>query len=532
MHDIAQAEGVEQGDPLAPGLYALGQHDSLVAASASLRPDERLAAFLDDLYVVTVPERAAPLPRVVTSEVERGAGVEANLGKTRVFNAAGGDAPPGVDVLGPDVWCGNLPPEQRGFVALGVPIGHTDFVKAQAANRLDAEADLLRKLMQLPDVQCAWLLLAFCAAPRAQHLLRNVPPADILPYARGHDDAVWAVVEGLLGDQGPGEGDDWAAARQVAFLPPSLGGLGLLAAERVSPAAYWAAWADVLPVLRQRYPDAAARLVQELEGEPAAPCLRAAAEAARQLAAEGWTSRPEWASCARGADAPAAEGELGLGIPGWQRHAVLALHTSFRERVLLPALAPAARALLHSQSGHLLHSQSGPHAGMWLAAIPSDAAFPCTRPDARRHEAPPSAALAPHGPALWRGRPTWLHVGLRSMRTGTTTSPAHARACCPGVVSSLKGRGFRLLARRSARKVGSCRSSGCRGQQRRRFTPTTGAASTSLSTEQRAAAKPCAATQPSSPPLLALAAPSPVPTRGRESRLSRRADAKSRATRS
>ena len=131
VHDIAQAEGVEQGDPLAPGLYALGQHDSLVAASASLRPDERLAAFLDDLYVVTVPERAAPLLRVVTGEVERGAGVEANLGKTRVFNAAGGDAPPGVDVLGPDVWCRHLPLEQRGFVALGVPIGHPDFVKAQ-----------------------------------------------------------------------------------------------------------------------------------------------------------------------------------------------------------------------------------------------------------------------------------------------------------------------------------------------------------------------------------------------------------------
>ena len=81
------------------------------------------------------------------------------------------------------------------------PFGHPDFVKTQAANRLDAEVDLLRKLMQLPDVQCAWFLLAFCAAPRTQHLLHNVPPADILPYARGHDDAVWAVVEGLLGDQ-------------------------------------------------------------------------------------------------------------------------------------------------------------------------------------------------------------------------------------------------------------------------------------------------------------------------------------------
>ena len=108
MHDIAQAEGVEQGDPLAPGLYAFGQHDSLVAASACLLPDERLAAFLDDLNVVTVPERAAPLLWVVTGEVERGAGVEANLGKTRVFNAAGGDAPPmppGVDVLSGAATC-------------------------------------------------------------------------------------------------------------------------------------------------------------------------------------------------------------------------------------------------------------------------------------------------------------------------------------------------------------------------------------------------------------------------------------------
>ena len=105
-------------------------------------------------------------------------------------------------------------------------------------------------------------------------------------------------------------------------------------------------------------------MLRESKSKPAAPCLRAAAEAARQVTAEGWTSRPEWAYCARGADAPAAEGELGLGNPGWQRHAVLALHTSFRQRVLLPSLAPAARALLHFQSGP----------GMWLAAIPSDAA--------------------------------------------------------------------------------------------------------------------------------------------------------------
>ena len=128
------------------------------------------------------------------------------------------------------------------------------------------------------------------------------------------------------------------AAQPTSCRTLAVTTLGLFAAGRVSPAAYWAAWADALPVLRQRYPEAAARLVQELEGEPAAPCLRAAAEAARQITAEGWTSRPEWASCARGADAPAAEGELGLGNPGWQRHAVLIVAARRRKVARYPEL--------------------------------------------------------------------------------------------------------------------------------------------------------------------------------------------------
>ena len=35
------------------------------------------------------------------------------------------------------------------------------FVAAQAAERLAAQDDLLRKLERLPDLQSAWLLLAF-----------------------------------------------------------------------------------------------------------------------------------------------------------------------------------------------------------------------------------------------------------------------------------------------------------------------------------------------------------------------------------
>ena len=55
---IQQGEGCEQGDPLVPALFGLGQHDALRRAATTLRPDESLLAFLDDLYITTTPPRA------------------------------------------------------------------------------------------------------------------------------------------------------------------------------------------------------------------------------------------------------------------------------------------------------------------------------------------------------------------------------------------------------------------------------------------------------------------------------------------
>ena len=53
VHRILQGEGWEQGDPLMPMLFSLGQHAALTAISDRLEGSERLLAFLDDLYVVT-----------------------------------------------------------------------------------------------------------------------------------------------------------------------------------------------------------------------------------------------------------------------------------------------------------------------------------------------------------------------------------------------------------------------------------------------------------------------------------------------
>ena len=66
---MPQGEGLEQGDALAPALFALGQHDALTGAAEQLLPTECLAAYLDDLYVVTTPDRARLAYDTVTRAV-------------------------------------------------------------------------------------------------------------------------------------------------------------------------------------------------------------------------------------------------------------------------------------------------------------------------------------------------------------------------------------------------------------------------------------------------------------------------------
>ena len=59
VHTIPQGEGGEQGDPLMPLLFSVGQHSSLEAVGAQLRRGEHLLAFLDDIHMVTRPEGSA-----------------------------------------------------------------------------------------------------------------------------------------------------------------------------------------------------------------------------------------------------------------------------------------------------------------------------------------------------------------------------------------------------------------------------------------------------------------------------------------
>ena len=381
VHRIHQGEGVEQGDALAPALFALGLHGALREASARLDGDEMLVAFLDDVYVKTDRRRARRAFDLVTDCIQRHANIRTNLGKCRVYSTAGGPAPPGIAELGADVWRGDRPAEERGVKILGTPVGTPEYVRAHARARMEDERRLLDQLPRLPDTQCAWLLLRYCASPRANHLLRTVPPEQLEPYAADHDAAMWEALRGILGG-GDLEASQEQVARALAFLPGRSGGLGLQAATRISPAAYWAAWADALPLLHARWPQVTAQVLATLRAaqEPAQPSLLALRRAANLLVQEGFQG-PSWEDLLAGATPPPirrtdnTEEEAETPEPaelahGWQFAASSARHRHFRATQLMPALPASTRALVRSASG--------PRAAEWLTALPTGPGFRLT----------------------------------------------------------------------------------------------------------------------------------------------------------
>ena len=70
-HEIPQGGGGEQGDPLMPMLFALGQHRALEAVQRRLRDNEKLFAFLDDVYLVCTPNRVADVLAILAQELQR-----------------------------------------------------------------------------------------------------------------------------------------------------------------------------------------------------------------------------------------------------------------------------------------------------------------------------------------------------------------------------------------------------------------------------------------------------------------------------
>ncbi|CAE7941576.1 unnamed protein product, partial [Symbiodinium sp. KB8] len=266
-HEVLQGEGGEQGDPLMPGLYALGQH--------------------------------------------------VHLGKTRAWNAAG-EEPAGLLAAlpqkegDPPCWTGNwaLPPQQQGLLVLGSPLGSREFVSSTLAAKRGQQDELLARLPALQELQSAWMLLLLCAAPRCNYLLRTVPPSLTEDFAASHDAAISRCLAVLLAG-GEEPLDLPSLSERRAQLPLRMGGLGLSSAREHRQAAYWAPWADTVGALRKCHPGTLANLMRPftdlaLPGTP--PSAREAEQAAQSLRLRGFQA-PSWASLLDGTDGANPAGE-------------------------------------------------------------------------------------------------------------------------------------------------------------------------------------------------------------------------------
>ena len=118
-----------------PGLFSLGQYPALLEIQAQLRDDERLFAYLDDLYILCSPERARDIYDLLQAALWTHARIQLNYGKTRMWNAAG-SVPVNCADLGTAAelsWIGDhsLPYYKQGLQILDTPIGHLEYIRVQ-----------------------------------------------------------------------------------------------------------------------------------------------------------------------------------------------------------------------------------------------------------------------------------------------------------------------------------------------------------------------------------------------------------------
>ena len=188
------------------------------------------------------------------------------------------------------------------LLVLGTPVGHSEYVRAWATTRAHKERYLLEQLPRLPDLQCAWLLLAMCASPRANHALRTVPPPrspptpscttmqsgrpwsrcwEAFPQTKRTERALWRG--------SPLRSEAWVCSRPRAWHRRPIGLPGLMPcrySERgcpSSPLPAWITWApgvEPRPAYRARQVPAAfsgpkvgthARMASSCRGSPPSP---------------------------------------------------------------------------------------------------------------------------------------------------------------------------------------------------------------------------------------------------------------------
>ena len=339
-------------------------------------------AYLDDVYVICAPENARYSYDLCAEVLEEFCGIKVNLGKLAAWSPTFSLPPPGIADLGVNVWKSNLPMHERGITIVGTPFGCQEYIDNVGLKKLGEEAKLISSVLKLPSIQVAWLLLYFCIVPKINHLLRTLSPASVENIASLHDNRALDTFRFLFCI--PNE-DAWDIRLQridlnswtfQAKFPLRLGGCGLRDSVRISHAAYWASWADALPVIIARFPIISVRIMAyfccvRLRFD--IPCLKDAKRAGEFVSSFGRQEPPSWDLIAGGLrpsdgeDEPPGPGEW---AHGWQFTASRVLDKYSFDLLLTRFGLPSTRRNASSPNKARLFSVRGAYAASWLTSCP------------------------------------------------------------------------------------------------------------------------------------------------------------------
>ena len=145
-----------------------------------LDDEERLFAFLEDLYIVTPNlDKVQDVHGIVQRELWVHSRIRINEGKTQVWNSGS---------VRPE-FCGTN--RTIGLVCWALR-GHDDFTHLQDCHR--GHQFLLDRIPEVTDLQSAWALLLLCASVRADHMF-VVRPELVQNFAESHDMGLWTIVQ-------------------------------------------------------------------------------------------------------------------------------------------------------------------------------------------------------------------------------------------------------------------------------------------------------------------------------------------------
>ena len=235
---IESAEGVHQGDPLGPVLFATAIH-SVLKDLQEMHPKVRILAYLDDVFVLGHPTDIQSAFQDLKKSFFAINMIIADS-KCEIYCPSTRDPVEGFDCI---------PVTDDGAIFLGAPVGTPSFVASSCSNIAKSKFLLCNELVQLGDIQSAMLLLRGSHVPCLNHLARLVRPELLTQAASIHDSQTRKTFCHLLGFN---EIEDmpW----RQAVLPIRLGGFGMTSLAFVSQPAFVASWAHAIVELPLRFP--------------------------------------------------------------------------------------------------------------------------------------------------------------------------------------------------------------------------------------------------------------------------------------